>query len=406
MSEQTPPEDDRTVVEGQGDAAGPGDMPERIGPYRLIRELGRGGMGTVYLAEQLEPVQRKVALKLIGKRSAGGSAGAMFEVERQMLARMHHPAIAQVFDAGTAEDGRPWFAMEWVRGEPIVEHVERHGLSTKERLELFIRVCSGIQHAHQQGVIHRDIKPGNVLVSRIDGVSMPGIIDFGVATGIVEQAGRARSDTTDRAGTRGYMSPEMLTGPAAEVDTRTDVYSLGVLLFELLTRQRPPPADNTPALEAIRKGLISSNVSGQSVGTTSGPSLPDASHLPRELRWILARALAPDRNDRYDSAAALAADLRRYLANEVVEAVPATRRYRWRKFLARNALAASAASVVSLALVVGLVVAIWGLLEARAQADRAEQIAVFTTRMLSSIEPQIAEGQPTPVLDRVLADAA
>src|SRR5699024_9964014 len=127
---------------------------------------------------------------------------------------------------------------------------------------------------------------------------------------------------TDRAGTRGYMSPEMLTGPAAEVDTRTDVYSLGVLLFELLTRQRPPPADNTPALEAIRKGLISSTVSGQSGDMTSGPSLPDASDLPRELRWILARALAPDRNDRYDSAAALAADLRRYLANEVVEAVP------------------------------------------------------------------------------------
>ncbi len=403
MSEQTPPEDDRTVVEGQGDAAGPGDMPERIGPYLLIRELGRGGMGTVYLAEQLEPVQRKVALKLIGKRRAGGSAGAMFEVERQMLARMHHPAIAQVFDAGTAEDGRPWFAMEWVRGEPIVEHVDRHGLSTKERLELFIRVCGGIQHAHQQGVIHRDIKPGNVLVTRVDGVSMPGIIDFGVATGIVEQAGRARSDTTDRAGTRGYMSPEMLAGPAAEVDTRTDVYSLGVLLFELLTRQRPPPADNTSALVAIRKGLVGSTGDGDSAGA---PALPKAGHLPRELRWILARALAPDRNDRYDSAAALAADLRRYLANEVVEAVPATRRYRWRKFLARNALAASATSLVALAVVAGLVVAIWGLLEARAQADRAEQIAVFTTRMLSSIEPQIAEGQPTPVLDRVLADAA
>lgn len=406
MSEQTPPEDDRTVVEGQAGAAGPGDMPERIGPYRLIRELGRGGMGTVYLAEQLEPVQRKVALKLIGKRRAGGSAGAMFEVERQMLARMHHPAIAQVFDAGTAEDGRPWFAMEWVRGEPIVEHVERHELSTKERLELFIRVCGGIQHAHQQGVIHRDIKPGNVLVTRVDGVSMPGIIDFGVATGIVEQAGRARSDTTDRAGTRGYMSPEMLAGPAAEVDTRTDVYSLGVLLFELLTDTRPPAADNSVALATMRKLLVGSTRNGGPAGEALGRSLHDARNLPRELRWILARALAPDRNDRYDSAAALAADLRRYLANEVVEAVPATRRYRWRKFLARNALAVSAASLVALALVAGLVVAIWGLLEARAQADRAEQIAAFTTRMLSSIEPQIAEGQPTPVLDRVLADAA
>src|SRR5699024_661074 len=261
MSGQIPPEDDRTVVEGQASAAVPGDgMPERIGPYRLLRELGRGGMGTVYLAEQLEPVQRNVALKLLCARRAGGTRGAMFEVERQMLARMHHPAIAQVFDAGTADDGRPWFAMEWVRGEPIVEHVERHGLSMQQRLELFVRVCGGVQHAHQQGVIHRDIKPGNVLVDRVDGASMPRIIDFGVAAGIIEQAGRSRLDTTDRAGTRGYMSPEMLTGPAAEVDTRTDVYSLGVLLFELLTRQRPPPADNTPALEAIRKGLISSTV--------------------------------------------------------------------------------------------------------------------------------------------------
>src|SRR5699024_9873386 len=148
MSEQGPPEDERTVVEGHGEADESGaDMPERIGPYRLIRELGRGGMGTVYLAEQLEPVQRKVALKLLRARRARGSSGAMFEVERQMLARMHHPAIAQVFDAGTAEDGRPWFAMEWVRGEPIVEHVERLGLSMQQRLELFVRVCGGVQHA-------------------------------------------------------------------------------------------------------------------------------------------------------------------------------------------------------------------------------------------------------------------
>jgi non-specific serine/threonine protein kinase/serine/threonine-protein kinase len=407
MIEETPPPDDRTVVDGSADDGGARhDAPERIGPYRLIRELGRGGMGAVYLAEQLEPVQREVALKLVGEKRPDGSAGAMFEVERQMLARMHHPAIAQVFDAGTAEDGRPWFAMEWVRGEPIVDHVERHGLSSRERLELFVRVCGGIQHAHQQGVIHRDIKPGNVLVDRVDGVSMPKIIDFGVATGIVERDGQAQSDTTDRAGTRGYMSPELLTGPASAVDTRTDVYSLGVLLFELLTERRPPPADATAALETVRRILVGSTGGRDSLDADAAQSVDDARHLPRELRWILARALATDPDQRYDSAAALAADLRRYLANEVVEAVPDTRAYRWRKFLARNALAAGAAGMVSLALVAGLMVAVYGLLEARAQADRAEQIAAFTTRMLSSIDPRIADGAATPVLDRVLSDAA
>ncbi|MDZ7790272.1 MAG: serine/threonine-protein kinase [Xanthomonadales bacterium] len=407
MTEETPPPDDRTVVDGDsGDGESARAAPKRIGPYHLIRELGRGGMGAVYLAEQLEPVQREVALKLVGEKRPDGSTGAMFEVERQMLARMHHPAIAQVFDAGTAEDGRPWFAMEWVRGEPIVDHVERHGLSTEERLALFVRVCGGIQHAHQQGVIHRDIKPGNVLVDRIDGVSMPKIIDFGVATGIVERDGQVQSDTTDRAGTRGYMSPELLTGPASEVDTRTDVYSLGVLLFELLTERRPPPADATAALETVRRMLVGSAGRSDVLDADAAQSVDDARHLPRELRWVLARALATDPDQRYDSAAALAADLRRYLANEVVEAVPDTRAYRWRKFLARNALAAGAAGVVSLALVAGLVVAVYGLLEARAQADRAEQIAAFTTSMLSSIDPRIADGAATPVLDRVLSDAA
>lgn len=406
MRDKSHSEDDKTVVEGLGDrdsGGAAGDLG-RIGPYRLIRELGRGGMGAVYLAEQLEPVQRRVALKLIGTRQPGGTAGALFEVERQMLARMHHPAIAQVYDAGTAEDGRPWFAMEWVRGEPILAHCQRYDLSVADRLGLFIRVCKGIQHAHQQGVIHRDIKPANILVDRVDDVSMPKIIDFGVATGVVDNADGPRSDSTDRAGTRGYMSPELLSGPVSEVDTRTDVYSLGVLLFELLTEHRPPPGDATEALERIRHNLTAN--SGRGRGRERHDPLTAGRDLPRELRWVLARALAPERGERYDSAAALAADLRRYLDNEVVEAVPQTRAYRWRKFLARNRLAVGAVSAVTLALVAGLVTAVYGLLEARAQADRAEQIAGFTTRMLSSIDPKFADGADTPVLDRVLADAA
>ncbi|QKK03573.1 MAG: tetratricopeptide repeat protein [Pseudomonadota bacterium] len=410
QSDDGPGPEDKTVVEGAGrigekvnDGAG------QIGPYRLIRELGRGGMGEVYLAEQLEPVQRKVALKLIGTRRSGSAFDAMFEVERQMLARMYHPAIAQVYDAGTAEDGRAYFAMEWVRGEPIVDHADHHALDERERLQLFIRVCRGIQHAHQQGVIHRDIKPDNVLVDRVDGVAMPKVIDFGIATGIVERDGSRYADSASsgRAGTRGYMSPEMVAGPATAVDTRTDVYSLGVLLFELLTSRRPPPADDSEALTEMREILMGSARTVRAAASGTERWTPrDLSGLGRELRWILARALAPEREARYDSAAALAEDLRRYLDGGVVEAVPATPAYRWRKFLQRNRLVVGVAAVVTVAVVSGLVVAVYGLLQARAQAERAEQIALFSTNMLDSIDPRIADGADTPVLDRVLSDAA
>lgn len=392
-------DDDLTVFDG---AAGFGRSKTRktIGHYHLVRLLGKGGMGDVWLAEQRHPVQREVALKLVGQRRHEGAASALFEIERQMLARMHHPAIAQVFDAGTTEDGHPWFAMEWVRGEPIVEHVQRYHLSRFERLELFIKVCAGIQHAHQQGVIHRDIKPANILVDRIDGTSWPKIIDFGVAAGIVEQAGQEGSDSSSRAGTRGYMSPELLAGPASRVDTRTDVYSLGVLLFELLTGARPDqPADGGTGSggRATATDLL------QDLSARSPASFQN---LPRELRFVLARALAVDRSCRYESAAALGNDLRRYLNKDVVEAVPGTRAYRMRKFLVRHALAVSSLSLVFIALAGGLIIAVYGLVEARAQAARAEQMAMFTGNMLSSIDPRAAEGQPTPVLDRLLADAA
>lgn len=399
MTEGNQKNDDRTIHDGM-DASGHSKARKTIGPYHLIRLLGQGGMGEVWLAEQRSPVQREVALKLVGQRRHEGAASAMFEIERQMLARMHHPAIAQVFDAGTTGDGHPWFAMEWVRGEPVVEHVQRYKLSRFERLELFTRICAGIQHAHQQGVIHRDIKPANVLVDRIDGTSWPKIIDFGVAAGIVEQAGREGSDSSSRAGTRGYMSPELLAGPASRVDTRTDVYSLGVLLFELLTGERPQqPADlgTDTDSHATATDLL------EDLSARSPASFQD---LPRELRFILARTLAVDRSCRYESAAALGNDLRRYMNKDVVEAVPGTRTYRMRKFLARHALAVSSVSLVFVALASGLVIAVYGLVEARAQAARAEQMAMFTGNMLSSIDPKVAEGQPTPVLDRLLADAA
>lgn len=374
-------------------------------------------MGEVYLAEQLEPVQRQVALKLIGGAGGHGVASAYFEVERQMLAQMQHPYVAQVFDAGTAEDGRPWFAMEWVPGEPLTDYCRRHELDLEARIRLFIRVCQGVQHAHHRGIIHRDLKPANVLVAEVDGDHLPKVIDFGVATSVVENDGGSTAASTDRAGTRAYMSPEQRTGEAAKIDTRSDVYSLGVMLFELLTEQRPPESGETEALASFCESLAAT--SGRNLPSRRpdagrlDSALSSAAGLGRELRCILARALAPDRGDRYESPAALARDLDGYLGGDIVSAVPPTRGYRLRKFLWRHRVAAAAGTVVTIALVAGLAVALWSLVlvqaerdRARAEAERAEQTAEFVSHMLSSINPDYADGADTTLLRRVLDDAA
>lgn len=414
-----PTDDDHTRVDGPADggADAPG-TPLHIGPYRLLELLGRGGMGEVYLAEQLEPVRRQVALKLIGGRNRQGVASAYFEVERQLLAQMQHPYIAQVYDAGTAEDGRPWFAMEWVPGEPLTDFCDRHGLDREARIRLFIRVCQGVQHAHHRGIIHRDLKPANVLVTEIDGEHLPKVIDFGVATSVVEREGGQSAASSDRAGTRAYMSPEQRTGENAEIDTRSDVYSLGVMLFELLTERRPPDSSRSDALASFWESLAAPTSRRNQPAETStdediGAALASAIRLDRELRCILARALAPGREDRYESPAALARDLAAHLAGDIVSAVPPTRAYRYRKFLWRHRVAAAAGSAVSVALVAGLAVALWSLVQvqaerdrARAQAERAEQTAAFVTRMLSSINPDYADGADTTLLRRVLDDAS
>lgn len=413
-------DDDQTRIEaphGGGGDGGPGDgAPARIGSYRLIELLGSGGMGEVYLAEQLEPVQRQVALKLIGGASGQPMASAYFEVERQILARMQHPYIAQVYDAGTADDGRPWFAMEWVPGEPITDYCDRLGLDEAARLRLFMRVCQGVQHAHHRGVIHRDLKPANVLVAEVGGEHLPKVIDFGVATSVVGGEGVPGTSASDRAGTRAYMSPEQGAGRTGEIDTRTDVYSLGVLLFELLTEHRPPESTRTEALSSFCGSLATTARSGAPARDSGGNglemALSAARQLDREIRFILARALAPERDERYESPAALARDLERYLEGEVVQAVPSTRAYRWRKFLWRNRLPVAAGSMVALALVAGLAVALWSLVQvqterdrAQAAAARAEQTSGFVTRMLGSINPDYADGADTTLLRRVLDNA-
>lgn len=335
----------------------PNDAEEDIlaGRYRLIRPLGEGGMGTVYLAEQTDGVRRSVAVKLIRAGCETPHIIARFEAERQALALMTHPHIARVFDGGVSADGWPFFVMEYVDGRTITEYCHIHQQSVRDRLALFLAICDAVRHAHQRGVIHRDLKPSNVLVAETDGVAIPKVIDFGVAKAT---AGRL----TDRAlgtspgaliGTPVYMSPEQAGANTEDVDTRTDVYALGVLLYELLTGTTPIPdevARSTPLHELLRKVQEEEPESPrQRVARRSGAKAPPgdpktlARMLSRELDWIVLKAIAKERDRRYDSPAALSEDLQRYLADEPVVAGPPTRWYRVRKFIKRNRLAVTVA---------------------------------------------------------------
>ena len=373
------------------DALAPG---ARLGRYRIEALLGRGGMGDVYRAEQLEPVHRTVALKLLRAQKLDARHLAYFEVERQLLAQMRHPAIAQVFDAGTTDDGHPFFVMEFIAGSPITRWCDEHALPLAERIALFIRVCEGVQHAHQKGVIHRDLKPGNLLVDEVDGRALPKIIDFGIATA------SSLTDGREIAGTPDYMSPEQAGGDQALVDTRSDVYALGVVLCELLTGRRPLPAGETVTDHGRTLRLPSeqlstlSPVDAESLAQARGESLPHMRRLLRgELDWVVAKAMRHDRNERYASAAALADDLQRFLDGRPLQAVPASRRYVLRKFALRHRTGIAAASFVALALVAGLALSVYGLLQARAQRAIAEQrsaqlekVAGFQQSMLEGID--------------------
>jgi len=348
-----------------------------IGRYKLLEKIGEGGFGVVYVAEQREPVKRRVALKIIKLGMDTKQVVARFEVERQALAMMDHPNIAKVFDAGATETGRPYFVMELVRGIKITDYCDQNNLSTRERLELFAKVCQAIQHAHQKGIIHRDIKPSNILVTLHDGVPVPKVIDFGIAKATQGELTQKTVYTQLQQfiGTPAYMSPEQAEMSGLDIDTRSDIYALGVLLYELLTGKTP--FDQKDLLSAgldgmrrmireqepLRPSTRVSSLQGEERTTTAkrhGLDAPKLVHLLRgDLDWIVMKCLEKDRTRRYETANGVAMDLKRYLSQEPVVARPPSAIYRFQKFARRNKLAFAAGSAVAIALCLGVVASTW-----------------------------------------------
>lgn len=408
-----------------------GEIPGSvIGPYRLVELLGEGGFGTVFRAEQTQPVAREVALKIIKLGMDTRQVIARFEAERQALVIMEHPNIARILDAGATERGRPYFVMDLVRGARISDYCDENNLGVRERLELFAEVCSAVQHAHTKGVIHRDIKPSNVLVTTLDGRPLPKIIDFGIAKATAARPTDKTNLTEERQliGTPEYMSPEQAAG-SADTDTRTDVYSLGVLLYELLTGATPFDTMRLRSVTFDEMRRIIREVDPprpstriSQIDTTAGLSgtrRADArklnSLLRGELDWIVMKAIEKDRSRRYQTAAALADDVRRYLCGEAIVAAPPSASYRIGKFVRRHRVGAIAALAVSTALVVGVVAFAWQARVARRERDiarleaaRANATNTFVETMLLAADPQMGgsrEVTVTQLLSRASASA-
>jgi len=419
-------------------------LGDKIGRYKLLQRIGEGGCGVVYMAEQQEPVRRRIALKVIKLGMDTKQVVARFEAERQALALMDHANIAKVLDAGATETGRPFFVMELVRGIKITDYCDQNRLSTAERLDLFVQVCRAIEHAHQKGIIHRDIKPSNVLITRHDGVAVPKVIDFGIAKAT---QGRLTNQTFFTAfeqfiGTPAYMSPEQAEMSGLDVDTRSDIYSLGVLLYELLTGQPPfdPKELMASGLDAMRQtireaeptrpsALLSTMVQGDlatAARCRQVEPLKLISSIRGDLEWIVMKCLDKDRTRRYDTASALAADILRLLKNEPILARSPSPLYVLQKLVRRHRLLVVSTGAIAAALLIGLSLSTWLwlqerearrrsvaaekraddlLVRARTEAGKSQQVSRFLADMLRGVGPAVALGRDTTVLKEILSNS-
>jgi len=415
------PEDQEDVTQSESDdTTKSGD--EWIGRYRIVRTVGEGGMGIVYLAEQQHPIRRHVALKVIKLGMDSKRIIARFEAERQALAMLDHQNIAHVYDAGTTEAGRPYFVMEYIKGLSITEHCDRHKMTIEDRLSLFLQVCHAVQHAHQKGIIHRDIKPPNILVSTQDNQAVPKIIDFGIAKALAQPLTEQTLATEENQllGTPEYMSPEQADMVSEDIDTRSDIYSLGVLLYVLLTGALPFDSDTlrTGGIDRIRQIIRESDPKTPSTRLISlGEEAKKVAErrcievaalakcLRKELEWIPLKAMRKERTERYRSASEFADDIENYIKGAPLIAGPLTAAYRFKKFLRRNRALVTGIAAVLTVLIAGVVVSTVFAVRAERQAKISQAVNEFLKEdLIRSVDPHVALGREVTV--RSWLDAA